>query len=322
MTGLYSLLLGIFTFVQLNCENLFDCEHDSLKQDTEYSADGLRHWNRGRYWQKLTNISKEILACSSKNDRGLEVVPDLVALCEIENDSVAHYLTKRSLLRNAGYEFVITSSPDVRGIDVALLYSPSSFRLITTHSIGIRPPEGMRPTRDILYVAGEVASGDTLHVFVVHAPSRFSGKRATEPYRMLVARRLQQSIDSIRAISTDPKIIVSGDFNDESHDKAPQFLAGNGLTDISVGIKGAHGAKGSYKYQGQWQTIDHIFVSRPVKERLIECVVNDMTFLLEQDSKFGGVKPLRTFWGYRYQGGYSDHLPLVARFRTGSSGDD
>lgn len=33
-------------------------------------------------------------------------------------------LTKRSALRTAGYEYVMTNSPDERGIDVALLYHP------------------------------------------------------------------------------------------------------------------------------------------------------------------------------------------------------
>src|SRR3712207_8786524 len=40
------------------------------------------------------------------------------------NDSVLTDLTKKSLLRNARYEYVMTDSPDERGIDVALLYSP------------------------------------------------------------------------------------------------------------------------------------------------------------------------------------------------------
>ena len=59
----------------------------------------------------------------------------------------------------------------------------------------------MRSTRDILYATGEVASGDTIHVFVLHAPSRFSGKNKTTPYRMQVMQRLMASVDSIRSIN-------------------------------------------------------------------------------------------------------------------------
>ncbi len=309
-----SLLLGVFTFVQLNCENLFDCRHDSLKQDMEYTAESIRHWNANRYWKKLRNISKEILSCSSVQSNGIETVPDLVALCEVENDSVMHYLSHRSLLHNARYEYVMTNSLDVRGIDVALLYSPMTFRLISSYSLRVPTLEGMRPTRDILYAQGKIISGDTLHVFVLHAPSRFSGKRVTKPYRMQVMQRLMSSVDSIRAIRSNPKIIISGDFNDEAKDASLIFLQEHGLTDVSAGARGGHGAKGTYKYQGQWQSIDHILVSKSMLPLLSECVLNDSPFLLEEDTKFGGKKPYRTYNGYRYLGGFSDHLPLVARF--------
>lgn len=124
-----------------------------------------------------------------------------MALCEVENDTCLRDLTRRSLLRNAGYEYVMTSSPDLRGIDVALLYSPLSFRLYNNISFRIKPLEGMKPTRDILYAGGILPSGDTLHVYVVHAPSRSGGEKATRPHRMHVARQLCEAIDSLRALS-------------------------------------------------------------------------------------------------------------------------
>lgn len=309
-----SLILGIFTFVQLNCENFFDCTHDSLKQDTEYTADSPRHWNTRKYWQKLRNISKEILSCSQNNDYGLSIIPDLVALCEIENDSVMHYLTKRSPMRNARYEYVMTNSSDERGIDVALLYSPMTFRLISSYPLHVSPLKGMRPTRDILYASGEILNGDTLHVFAVHAPSRFSGKHISEPYRMAVMKRLLKSVDSIRSIRENPKIIVSGDFNDESKDKSIQFLVSNNFIEVSKGAKGQNGAKGTYKYQGIWSSIDHILVSKALYGNFTRCFINDQKFLLETDDRYNGMKPFRTYYGYKYLGGFSDHLPLVACF--------
>lgn len=314
MGMLSSLILGVFTFVQLNCENFFDCEHDSLKQDYEYLPESPRHWNKNKFWNKLRNVSKEILACGAVNEDGVTVIPDMVALCEIENDTVVEYLTKRSPLRNARYEYLVTKSPDIRGIDVALVYSPMTFRLINSYSLRVKPLKGMRPTRDILYASGEVISGDTLHVFVVHAPSRFSGKRATIPYRMAVMRRLQQSVDSIRFLHSNPKIIVSGDFNDETHDKSVQYLIENGMRDVSDGVKGRNGALGTYKYQGVWSSIDHILISGSMEPFFRSCFVNDLPFIIEKDERYTDVKPFRTYFGYRYQGGFSDHLPLVAYF--------
>ena len=60
------LLLSIFTFVELNCENLFDCRHDSLKNDTEFLPDGSYHWTRTRYWRKLNRVGQTIIACGEK----------------------------------------------------------------------------------------------------------------------------------------------------------------------------------------------------------------------------------------------------------------
>ena len=159
------ILSSLLTFMELNCENLFDTRHDSLKNDQEFLPDGSYKWTPYRYWAKLNHLGQEIVAQS-------DPVPDFVAMCEVENDSVMFDLTKRSLLRNAGYEYVMTSSPDERGIDVALLYQPASFALLHSHSIRIKPLPDTRPTRDILYASGLVITGDTLHIFVVHAPSR------------------------------------------------------------------------------------------------------------------------------------------------------
>ena len=114
-----SLLLASFlTLVELNCENLFDCHHDSLKQDYAFLPDGTYHWTPNKYWKKLNNIGQTILSCS---DSTTLMLPDIVALTEVENDSVMRDLTKRSLLRNAKYEYIMTSSPDIRGIEVVLI---------------------------------------------------------------------------------------------------------------------------------------------------------------------------------------------------------
>ena len=49
-------------------------------------------------------------------------------------------------------------------------------------------------------------------------------------------------------------------------------------------------------------------------QRKVGAYVNDAPFLLEEDSKYGGMKPFRTYNGYQYQSGFSDHLPVVVRF--------
>lgn len=306
------LLLSIFTFVELNCENLFDCRHDSLKNDTEFLPDGSYHWTRTRYWRKLNRVGQTIIACGVKGQSWQ--LPDMVALCEVENDSVLHDLTRRSLLRNARYEYVMTCSPDERGIDVALVYSPFSFRLIRSHSVRVEPIKDMRPTRDILYASGVIASGDTLHVIVAHLPSRRGGERHSRPFRMAAADRVAAVADSVYNVSKDAKIIIAGDFNDYANSASVRMLCGKRLKDISAEATGRNGAKGTYRYQGEWGSLDHILVSESLARNVVHCYVNDALFLVEPDDKYGGVKPRRNYLGPRYQNGFSDHLPLVATF--------
>lgn len=300
------------TLVELNCENLFDCVHDSLKQDYEFLPESGRKWTPQRYWRKLNNIGREII--SSTPDSVNFQLPDLVALCEVENDSVIFDLTRRSLLRRAGYEYIVTSSPDDRGLDVALLYQPFTFSPVSHESIRITPLTDMRPTRDILHVAGRVMTGDTLHVFVVHAPSRYGGEQLTRSYRMHVARCLMLSVDSLLARSPQAPVIVAGDFNDYTDDAPLAFLEQSGLTEVSRSARGTHGAEGTYCFQGFWGSLDHVFATPSLAASVDTCYVNDAPFLMEEDTKYAAQRPRRTYQGYRYQPGYSDHLPLVVRF--------
>ena len=257
----------------------------------------------------MNRIGQTILSCQENG------IPDLVALVEVENDSCLFDLTRRSLLRNAGYQYLMTESPDERGIDVALLYQPLTFQPLCYEMFRITPLEGMRPTRDILYVKGEYINGDTLHVFVVHAPSRYGGEKATRPNRQLVADRLIQAVDSIRQDAPMAKVLIVGDFNDSADSPVLASLMAHAMVNVTDTATGTHGAKGTYRYQGVWQSIDHVFVSPVLIDHIEQAYINDLPFLLEEDKKYGGVKPLRTYNGMRYQKGFSDHLPLVVRLR-------
>ena len=127
----FTLILSSFlTFVELNCENLFDTKHDSLKNDYEFLPQSSYKWTPYRYWRKLANLSKTIVALGyedlslvgtaspdnpSRPSEKSWHVPDFVALCEVENDSVLFDLTRRSALRGVNYDYVMTDSPDDRG---------------------------------------------------------------------------------------------------------------------------------------------------------------------------------------------------------------
>ena len=209
----------------------------------------------------------------------------------------------------------MTQSADERGIDVALLYSPYTFWLLESRAVSVQRVKGMRPTRDVLYAKGLVWGRDTLHVMVAHFPSRRGGEAYSRPFRMAAAKTVCALADSIKAVSPDANIVIAGDFNDYSESKSLLMILNRGFTDISAGAKGHNGAKGTYRYQGEWGSLDHILVSPSLASRMLSCCVYDAPFLLVPDEKFGGVKPRRNYLGPRYMDGFSDHLPLVAKWR-------
>ena len=154
------LLTSFFTFVELNCENLFDTRPDSVKQDAEFQPGAVRRWTRRRYWGKLDNIAQEILSVCDDQE------PDMIALCEVENDTVLYDLTNRSLLRGANYDYIMTSSPDVRGINVALLFRPDSFMPLHSHSIRVEPVQGiLSKTLGACPTSGTWGRGDWVGLF-------------------------------------------------------------------------------------------------------------------------------------------------------------
>lgn len=301
----------VLTMVELNCENLFDTRHDEGKDDLEFTPEGLRHWSRSRYWRKLNHTGQTILSCSSE-------LPDLVALVEVENDTVLHDLTRRSLLRHANYDYVMTESPDERGVDVALLYSRFAFSPLCYETIGVPLVPGMPPTRDILYVKGVLTTCDTLHVFVIHFPSRYGGELRTRFFRRQAMGTLVGAIDSLKRLHGAPHIVIAGDFNDPLESPAMRVLQEEGGVESATrGVEGTHGARSNYRFRGLWEQIDHVFCSPGMLACARKAYVNDAPFLLEEDRDNGGVKPRRTFSGYRYQYGFSDHLPLVVSFDLG-----
>ena len=303
-----------------NVENLFDCKDNSQKNDNEFLPDATRHWTYYRYRDKLKNLAKGIIAS------GNDYVPDLVGLCEVENDSCLYDLTRRSPLKEADYRYVMTDSPDLRGIDVALLYQRGSFKLIQYRSIRIPSEEiGHAPTRDILHVTGKVISGDSLDVFVCHMPSRSGGQAMSEPYRLFTAERLKQAVDSVMLVRRNPNIIVMGDFNDYPTDKSMKDVLGadGKLRNLMKGKK-----EGTYRYLGEWGILDHFLVSEnlldkkgSIRTSKKKAQILRHEFLLEEDEDYGGDKPFRSYIGMRYQGGFSDHLPIALDLQILIRGD-
>jgi predicted extracellular nuclease len=308
-----------------NVENLFDTADNPHKNDEEFLPDGRRHWSQKRYYTKINNLAKVI---SSAGEWG---VPAIIGLCEVENEKVIRDLIHHSPLKKTDYRFVVTNSPDRRGINVALLYQRDQFKYLEHRAYAIRFPYNKRKaTRDILHVTGQVLSRDTVDVFVCHFPSRRGGENESEPDRVYVASVLRSKADSLMHIRKNAHIIVMGDFNDEPSNKSiAQTLNALSIpqkpetTQLYNLFRHFEKKTGSYKYKDQWNMLDQIIVSgnllsgsNSFKVLPHTATIFSRHFMLTEDKTNGGKRPRKTFNGMKYESGYSDHLPVIVDFKV------
>jgi hypothetical protein len=310
-----------FTFMFYNTENFFDTDNDSLTNDEEYTPDADRRWNPARLHSKAERLAKVILAAGNWNS------PVVIGLCEVEDLKVLELLTRNEPLAKFHYKIVHKDSPDERGIDVALLYRPEFFRPFDYQAIPVIDPKVKSfKTRDILKVSGVINGCDTLHVFVNHWPSRYGGIMETYRYRRLAAETLRKSIQNLFAQYPKAKIICMGDFNDTPTDDSLSKTLGAKQSDnpsskgelINLSARWISDEIQTIKSKFSWEVFDQFIVSDYffTKNRCFEFQKSEIfkaDFLLESDMKFGGVKPKRTYVGFKYQEGFSDHLPVLLR---------
>ena len=184
-----------------NVENLFDLEDDPDKRDDEFTPAGEKHVTEEILDLKLNHLAEMLTDLNA----------DILGLAEVENGAVLEMLDLRYGERD--YNIIHYESPDMRGIDVALLYDPRRFTIISSSPIAVDLGGG-HPTRDILHVVGKFR-GVELHLFVNHWPSHWGGTEATNPLRALAAIALRSEIDAILRLNHDAEIVIMGDLNDQ-----------------------------------------------------------------------------------------------------------
>jgi hypothetical protein len=306
-------------FVFYNVENLFDLVDDSLTADEEFTPDGAKHWTAGRYYDKIDRIARTLSSV------GEWEMPALIGMCEVENRNVIQDLIEHRYLKATNYSVLHRESPDSRGIDVAFLYNPAVFSADTAVWIPVNFPFAPESaTRDILYVRGLIFKTDTLHVFINHWPSRWGGVEATKPKRAEAALQLRAYIDSLCMVFRDPRLIIAGDLNDNPTDAAVHEILGakkncdgKAFCLVNLMLDDYHRQHyGSLKYKSDWEVYDQLIVSSPLlsenglRVRGGDAHIFRAPFLLTEDERYMGYKPLRTYAGPRYLDGYSDHLPV------------
>jgi len=311
---------GSFHIGFWNVENLFDTTNTAHIQDDDFTPTGRYAWDEERLAKKLADLSQVIHDLENQTDLAI------LGLAEIENRGVLNRLNQTL---NSGYAVVHQESPDERGIDCGLLYQPELVTLIESKFIPIYLA-GDEKTRDIIEARFRVPGSRTqknLYVFINHWPSRWGGQPQTDPLRRQAAATLRKRIDII--LRDDPKadIVVLGDFNDYPDDASlrkvlraapPQTnLYPGDLINTTWPIHLAQD-QGTVMYRGDWVVLDQIIISSGMLDprgfawemASTQVVVKD--YQIEQTGKNAGW-PFRMYRGTQYQGGYSDHLPVICK---------
>lgn len=317
----YEFPRGDLRFMFYNTENFFDIYDDTLKIDEAFTPEGEKHWNLRKFTKKVFNISKVITAV------GQWELPEVIGLCEIENRYVLEQLIKQTSLKDFNYRIIHKESPDRRGIDVGILYRKDKFHPINYEAVTVTFPfDANKPTRDILYVKGTDNYNDTLHIFINHWPSRWGGQMETDRKRKFAASVLKGKVDSLFDADINPNIIIMGDLNDYPNNNSVvqvlkakteiKNIKSEKLYNLAYYLQEVKG-KGTHKHNGEWGVLDQIIVSgsllngdRNIQMTKDDAHVFEAPFLLEPDKHYVGSITFRTYIGFKFHDGYSDHLPV------------
>jgi endonuclease/exonuclease/phosphatase family metal-dependent hydrolase len=300
-----------------NVENLFDTINDPNTDDDDFTPPGINQWTQKRYLKKINDLAFAVTKIGDK-------LPDVLGLAEVENKNVVHDLIHSTYLTSQNYAIIHEESPDLRGIDVALIYNKDRFNYIDHQSIPvILPSSPNAKLRNILFVRLENNS-DTFLFFVNHWKSRQPNISETEIKRIETAQILRKHIDSILYLNINANLIIMGDFNDEPQSSSlyKTLYATDNLVNAKFNelynlmSKSAFNGEGTISRDYKWFMIDNLIVSQSLIDGSDYDVMDKQGFvcknesLLYFNSKAGFKIPNKTYGGKSYYGGFSDHLPV------------
>ncbi|MFN3951216.1 MAG: endonuclease/exonuclease/phosphatase family protein [Thermaurantimonas sp.] len=324
-----------------NLENLLDLEH-SERPDWRKKKIGnyLAGWNENVLSRKINNLTSAI--AEMNNGTG----PDILGVCEVENERLLALLTSRLAVTGRRYHWVHYESNDKRGIDVAFLYDTNLFEVPSDLIFTVRLHK-RSATRDLLQVEFKTKKGKSLIVIGNHWPARSGGQFETEPFRIMAAETLSYWLYQIaEKRGNDQPVLVMGDFNDEpfSRSMAEYALSTPNIRLLRGARKDHNGiytpyllnllwnemtdGKGTYLYNGRWSVLDQMLVNRAIALNkgfsvlsagiydhpdLITKGLNPAPLAFGAPSKAGKDRSgmIRESVGRYWPKGYSDHLPVV-----------
>ncbi|MDR1724780.1 MAG: hypothetical protein LBR28_00090 [Bacteroidales bacterium] len=296
-----------------NCENFFLPVNDSLKEDDEFTIMGKKHWTWQRFEKKRDVLAKTYIAAGGGE------FPAIIGLCEVEGKKVLDALCYDSPLRKGYYKYIHYPSPDIRGIDVALLYNEKKFQPVDYQKMTPEILSTDEPTRDVLYVKGILRKELTINIYVIHAPSRRE-HNIKQQLRENIFSMIYNHIENLKQ-NGEKNFLIMGDMNDNPWDETivNGFHTANTETKpfLENLMKNNENKTGSYYYNGKLLSFDQFIVSQDLKKHIVYSNPNDKThifkpkFLQNNDPRIKKEIPFSTYSHSKYIGGISDHFPII-----------
>ena len=314
----------IRTIAFYNLENLFDAVDDPEKNDEASPIMGIKENREEIYVKKLNNMAKVVSEIGTKEAKNSATI---IGVAEIENRKVLEDLINTGELKNKQYSIIHYDSPDLRGIDVALLYQEKYFRPINHEVFELKlwDENGFRIyTRDQLLVSGYL-DDELIHIIVNHWPSRRGGEKKSRSKREKAAYLNTKIIEKIKITDPNPKIIIMGDLNDDpinaslkkvlkTKSKKSKVKEGdiyNPMEDLF------RRGQNTLAYRDNINLFDQIMITSPLLTtkkdyssfKMYKTNIFNPQYLTTQTGKYKGY-PYRSFSGNNFINGYSDHYPV------------
>lgn len=308
-----------------NVENLFDSvgydgRSDKLQRTLEKELTGWTTTVLNKKIKQLASIIEQM-----NDGQG----PDILGVCEVENDHVLSLLVNKINIPHRKYAIAHDDMKDNRGIDVAFIYDEEYFEkgLQFSHFIVKRVA-----TRDLFQVNFESNEGNLLILIGNHWPSRSGGRLESEPYRMIAGETLAYFHKRIREENDNNiAVIAMGDFNDEPFDRSIVKHALSEKTRAKVTrartprllnlmwpVLGT--GLGTYYYDNYPNMLDQFLVSKGLLTGNSNFTVRPDTVEIIRFPEMVGTGtypvPIRFGRGSNPNtDGFSDHFPIVVQLR-------
>ena len=318
----FSLNATTLNIASYNVENLFDMQKDG----TEYNQyiPNKHNWTRKILQKKLLNISEIIC----------DINADIIGLQEVENENILKKLQKS--LRTVGcvYKFLAIGHSKKSAIQVAVL---SKLPIQSTKELEVSKKLGYRNILEVKFMI----DAKPLYLYVNH----WKSKRSAESSRMVSARALRKRLLSL-AKGTD--YILLGDFNSnyneyENMEKKlndtgnktginhilkttlnykmlyEKDMKENGFKHYNLWLELPNFQRWSHNFFGNKQGLDAMLIPPSLFDGKGIDYIND-SFTVVKPAYLFHEKGYINRWQYkreRHVGkGYSDHLPIMAKFST------